>query len=233
MTNHQQPALELRTDVARPHWRVRLFVETPAGLRRKTFIVGYKGEISLKEARQRRMDLLAKANHSGLHDSGGMTFNDLVERFNALRMASVKASTAAFYKANLDRYVLPALGEYTLDLIGRLQVEQFHAGLSKLSWSTRKGIMATLRVVLSAAVEWRLIEYNPTQRLKLGRKSARYTKAIPTAEQWRALVEALPADTSLLVRMLAITGLRISEAISLKWCKHHMNPTIPGTECGT
>ena len=96
---HQQPRLELRRDVERPHWRIRAFVETPAGLRRRNFIVGYKDEISLKEARRRRLELLAKINHGDLRDSGGMTFRDLMARFDELRMPSLKASTQGFYRS--------------------------------------------------------------------------------------------------------------------------------------
>ncbi len=216
-TTYQQPKLEMRRDVPRPHWRIRLFVETPEGLRRRNFIVGYRDEMTLKQARQKRLELLAKANHGDLRDAAGMTFSDLAERFRELRMPAVKASTAGFYRQHLDHHIGPYFSDYPLDRIGRLQVEQFASSLAKLSWSTRKGIMATLSAVLAAGVEWRLLEYNATIGVKLGRRVAKYVKAIPSPEQFRSLVEALDANTALLVRMLAITGLRVSEAIALKW----------------
>jgi integrase len=40
---------------------------------------------------------------------------------------------------------------------------------------------------------------------------------MPSSAQLRALTEALDASTGLLVRLLAVTGLRVSEAIALKW----------------
>ncbi len=216
-TTYQQPKLEMRRDVPRPHWRLRLYIETPQGLRRRNFIVGYRDEMTLKQARRKRLELLAKANRGDLLDPGGMKFSDLVQRFRELRMATVKASTAGFYRQHLDHHLMPHFGEYSLDRIGRLQVEQFVATLSKLSWSTRKGVMATLSAVLAAGVEWRLLEYNATIGVKLGKRAAKYAKAIPTPAQFQALAEALDANTGLLVRMLAITGVRVSEAIALRW----------------
>ncbi len=174
--NYQQPRLELRKDVPRPHWRIRLFVETPSGLRRKNFVVGYRDEMTLKQARQKRLELLAKANHGDLRDAGGMKFGDLVTRFDELRLPALKLSTQGFYRENIARYLTPYFADYAIDRIGRLQVEQFAASLAKLSWSTRKGIMATLSAVLAAGVEWRLLDYNATIGVKLGKKTARYTR---------------------------------------------------------
>lgn len=214
---HQQPRLELRRDVRQPHWRIRAFVESPTGLRRRNFIIGYKGEISLKEARRRRLELLAKINRGEFRDSGGLTFRELVEKFTELRMPTLKTSTQEFYRDTLRRCILPHFGDYRLERIGRLQVEQFAAGLGKLAWSTRKGVFATLCAVLNAAVEWRLMESNPARGIRLGQRTARYQKAIPSAEQFRAIVAALNANLGLLVTLLAVTGLRISEAVALRW----------------
>jgi hypothetical protein len=99
-------------------------VPTPSGLHRQNFIVGYKDEIGLKEARKRRLELLAKANSGLLHHSGGMTFAELVERFKELRLPSLKASTLGFYSQHLTHHLLPAFGELELEQVSRLRIEQ-------------------------------------------------------------------------------------------------------------
>ena len=213
---HQQPRLELRRDVERPHWRIRAFWRS-RGLRRRNFVVGYKDEMTLKQARQKRLELLAKINRGDMRDSNGMTFRELVAKFLELRMPTLKASTQGFYRQHMDHHLLPFFGDYSLERIGRLQVEQFAAKLSKLAWSTRKGVVATLSTILDAAVEWRLMEYNAARGIRLGQRTARYEKAVPSPEQFRAIVDALDDNLGLLVTLLAVTGIRISEALALRW----------------
>ena len=95
---NQQPKIELRKDVPRPYWRLRLFVPTPTGLRRRNFDLGFRDETTRKQANKQRLELLAKVNRGELHDSGGMKFSDLVVRFRELRLPSLKASTQALYR---------------------------------------------------------------------------------------------------------------------------------------
>jgi|SRR5665213_834651 len=91
---NQQPKIELRKDVPRPYWRLRLFVPTPTGLRRRNFDLGFRDETTRKQANKQRLELLAKVNKGELHDSGGMKFSDLVARFRELRLPSLKARSA-------------------------------------------------------------------------------------------------------------------------------------------
>ena len=74
---NQQPKSELRRDVPRPYWRFRLFVPTPSGLRRKNYNLGFRDGMTRKQANKARLELLAKVNRGGLHDSGGMDFSTL------------------------------------------------------------------------------------------------------------------------------------------------------------
>jgi integrase len=214
---NQQPRIELRKDVPRPFWRLRLFLPTPAGLKRHNFNLGFRDETTRKQANQKRLDLLAKANRGELCDSGGMTFRVLAEKFVELRLASLKSSTAGFYRQHLNHHLLPHFGDFVLERIDRLAIEQFLLAKASLSWSTRHGVLATFSAVLKAAVEWKALNHNPAHGLTLPRKSEKYSKAIPSPAQLQSLLERLDADTGLLVKVLALTGLRVSEAIALKW----------------
>jgi integrase len=213
---NQQPKIELRKDVPRPYWRLRLFVPTPDGMRRRNFNVGFRDETTRKQANKHRLELLAKVNRGELHDSGGMKFSGLAERFRELRLPSLKASTQALYQQHL-KHLLPAFGDYELEQITRLRIEQFLASKSSLSWWTRRGILTVLSAVLGAAVEWRALDHNTAIGIKLPKKTEKNPKTIPSSEQLRLVTEALDASTGLLIRLLAVTGLRISEVIALKW----------------
>jgi len=214
---NQQPKIELRKDVPRPYWRLRLFVPTPTGLRRRNFDLGFRDETTRKQANKKRLEMLAKVNKGELHDSGNMKFRDLVERFRELRLPSLKASTQALYQQHLEHHLLPGFGDYELEQINRLRIEQFLVSKSGLSWWSRRGILTVLSAVLGAAVEWQALDHNATIGITLPQKTVKNPKVIPTAEQWQSLVAALDADTGLLVRLLAVTGLRVSEAIALRW----------------
>jgi integrase len=214
---NQQPRIELRKDVPRPFWRLRLFLPTPSGLKRHSYNLGYRDETTRREANKNRLELLAKANRGELCDSGGMTFRELAEKFVELRLPSLKVSTQDFYKRRLDGHLQPHFGDFTLERINRLTIEQFCVSKDKLAWRYRRGILATLSAVLKAAVEWKALNHNPAHGITLPRKSDKYGKAIPSPAQLQSLLERLDADTGLLVKVLALTGLRISEAIALRW----------------
>jgi integrase len=214
---NQQPKIELRKDVPRPYWRLRLFVPTPTGLRRRNFDLGFRDETTRKQANKQRLELLAKVNKGELHDSGGMKFSDLVARFRELRLPSLKASTQGLYQQHLEHHLLPTFGDYELEQINRLRIEQFLASKSSLSWWSRRGILTVLSAVLGAAVEWNALDHNAAIGITLPKKAEKNLKVIPSPEQWRSLVASLDANTGLLVRLLAITGLRVSEAIALRW----------------
>lgn len=213
----QQPKLELRRDVARPYWQLRLFVPTPDGLRRRPFKLGYRDELSRKAANKARLELLAKVNGGNLRHSGGMTFAELTERFVAMRGATMKASTLAFYKQVIDWHLLPAFGRFSLEQVTRLQVEALLASKSSLAVATRRGIRATVSVLFSAALDWQLVEHNPAARVRLGKQGTVREKATLTPAQFQRLVQGLDSKTALLVRLLAVTGMRISEAAGLRW----------------
>jgi integrase len=184
---------------------------------RHNFNLGYRDETTRKQANKKRLEILAKANRGELCDPGGMTFRELEQKFRELRLPMLKASTRVLYRQHLDHHLLPYFGEFVLERIDRLAVEQFLSAKAKLSWWTRRGLLSVLSTLLKAAVQWRAVNYNAAQGISLSRKSEKYGKAIPSAAQLQSLLERLDANTVVLVKLLTLTGLRISEAIALRW----------------
>ena len=84
--------------------------------------------------------------------------------------------------------------------------------------------VAPLKALLATAVEDRLIRWNPSLGLRLTNAAAdtgddgeeTHAKAL-TQDELRGLLAATGEDRRLLVRFLALTGLRISEALALTW----------------
>lgn len=216
---HQHGKLEVRSDGRRAYYRVRVWVATPEGIRRKAFFIGYKDETPLKAARQRRLEILAKANGGTLQDTTGTTFKALVDRFNALRLPQLKASVRSLYAQHLKRHIIPVFGDADVTKITRLWIEEWldAKAKDKLSWWTRHGMLATLSAVCSAAVEWRLMESNPCRGVSCGRKEEKREKRVFAPVELQAVLAALDARTRLLCAMLAITAVRVGEAIALRW----------------
>jgi integrase len=80
--------------------------------------------------------------------------------------------------------------------------------------------LAPVKALLATAVEEGLIRSNPSAGLRLIQPTdgadVKRVKALTEAEL-KALIEAAPTDWRLLVEFLAQSGLRISEALALRW----------------
>jgi integrase len=81
--------------------------------------------------------------------------------------------------------------------------------------------LAPVRAMLATAFEEGLIRSNPAAGVRIAQRveehaDAERAKAL-TEDELRALVEEMPEEWKLLVEFLAQTGLRISEALALRW----------------
>lgn len=143
----------------------------------------------------------------------------------------LREGTRRHYATALDRHVLPALGEVTLQGLRRAHVRDLVAGLVRggLSRKSASNIRGVLHAVLSEAREDGIIAVNPatglgrTRAARLaptrGERAAR-VRAL-TGVQLGALLDAtervLAFDRALLVRVVALTGMRLGEVTGLKW----------------
>lgn len=82
---------------------------------------------------------------------------------------------------------------------------------------TRKKIIGTLKTALRRAVAWGELKDDPTKGLLLPRvPRKKYT--VLTREGWVKLLEAAKSSRHYpLIRLLAVTGMRLGEALGLKW----------------
>lgn len=142
----------------------------------------------------------------------------------------VAASTQAKYDHYLDGHILPAFGQISLDQIRRIAVKVWAIGLrARYSTATVRGIVTLLSLVLTAAVEERMIATNPIQGLRINEPRARQTnghaaqpsrrRPIPTTEQIPAIAhraEILGGRSAyVMVLIAAYTGMRWGEISGL------------------
>ena len=136
----------------------------------------------------------------------------------------LKPRSVVAYARQLENHILPALGRLELRRIGRGQVREFLSGeLGRgASVGTVALTLAVLRSLLNAALEDGLVTANPAARLgralRLPSKAERteHVKALNT-DQVRDLCAAAAPEWRPLWFLVSRTGVRIGEALVLKW----------------
>ena len=142
--------------------------------------------------------------------------------------ASLKPGTQEGYEQKLRKHILPILGQRRLRNLTRgdvrsLLAEKLQAGLSR---DTVRLIHATLRAMLAAAVEDEILKANPAsgvgRSLRLAASKDERSESIKamTRDQLEAflgqVLHTAPTFWALFW-LMSRTGLRISEALALKW----------------
>jgi integrase len=136
-----------------------------------------------------------------------------------------KPSTAGFYSQFLRLYVQPRFGEFRLDNIQREQVKRFISDLRarKFSKNTIRLAVSTLRAVLNAAVEDKLLERNPAERLGRFVKSEKATREATSLnphevdQLLKAAREGLELADYALILTAVRAGLREGEIAAVQW----------------
>jgi integrase len=151
-----------------------------------------------------------------------MNFCELSERWEGVAIPTLKLSTGAHYRNALRAYVIPAFGKRRISTIGRFDVETFLSQHSKqYSRSTLRSMRVSLSLVMAWAVACGWIGKNPCAGVKLPRDSncagKRVVRTILKPAQVSAIAKELEEPYSTLVLFLAVTGLRVGEAVAIKW----------------
>lgn len=163
-----------------------------------------------------------------------LTFEEYAETWSTVTVPSTcKESTEADYKSILTNHVLPTFRKMPINEIKKADIKTFlmkkyNAGVSK---STVKHIKSVVSGVLNLAVEDETILINPAQRMgKLFHKDEVHNLIDPlTRDEIKQLLktfrEKFPEHYGLCL-LLARTGMRIGEAMALKWDDIDFNQRI-------
>ncbi len=143
----------------------------------------------------------------------------LLKWWNTYYKPAVAPGTASKARNNINTHLIPSLGSIQLQslrtdhiqaMINRLQAQNYAP-------ATIKGIYTTLLSALNQAEDNNLIVRNPARKAKLP-KIQQQEISILTPDESRQLLEALPdTDNARIIRLMLWTGMRIGEAIGLRW----------------
>jgi integrase len=180
--------------------------------------LGTLAELPTKTAARRKLEeLMSKKTETPL--AKDMTFQELAERWMAAVGPTKKASSLDTYKRAL-RYVLPTFGRYEIKTINKERIQLFLAETArKYSHSVLKASRTVLSMTLGWAAECGWIERNPCENIPLPKQAGgkRVKRVALNAEQAAAIAGELEEPYATLVLVLYVTGLRIGEALGLKW----------------
>jgi integrase len=183
-------------------WRDESGRQCKRGFARKVDADRYRAEVEHKLHTGSYVDPVA----------GRRTFRDYAE---AWRLAQPhRPNTAANTRSRLEKHIYPVIDDRPIAGIRPTEVQALVSGL-KVSASSVRPIVGTLKAIFSAAVRDRVIGLNPAERITLPEQPR--NRVVPlTVEQVEAIVAALPKRYRALAVVGAGTGLRQGELFGLQ-----------------
>lgn len=151
-----------------------------------------------------------------------MALSDLFAKWKKVASASLKKTTYEHYVNAVTAYVVPVFGDREITCIERYELESFFSTqAAKYSRSTIRSMRISLGVLLSYAVRNGWLKEDPSKGVKLPRAEncagRRVQRKVLTPSQTTSIAEKLSEPYATLLLFLAVTGLRIGEALAIKW----------------
>jgi integrase len=136
---------------------------------------------------------------------------------------AAKPRTVAFYREKLKRLLeYGPLASAKLDDIDEAVIDRYiQERRRRVSPATVNRQLATLRRLLRLAYDWKIIERVPRIRLLPGERNRDF---VLSQEQEGAYLAAAPQPLRDVAALIVETGLRVGEALSLRWSDVHLVP---------
>jgi integrase len=151
-------------------------------------------------------------------DTGPATFGAVIDRYLAEELPD-RHSTARGYRSWLRNHVKPKWGEYPLQQIKPMSVEQWLKGLD-LAPKSKGHLKNQMRMVFNCAMRWELVPYqlNPISLVRVKDVSKRMRQPIAlTVGQFQTILDNIPEPFRTMCVVAGCLGLRISEVLGLQW----------------
>ncbi len=203
-------------------YRVRVKWRDPKTGKFKEIDRTFEGLASPAEANGRREELRARLEAGELEARARMRVQDYAHSWLNTKLPTLKPSTANRYATALDVHALPCIGDMYMDAVEHADIVGLRDRLAeRLAPATVNSALRVLRTMFGDAVVELDLPRDPTARTKaMTEARADGDPNCLTGEQLARLLDAVQRTTPRhypLFRLLAETGMRISEATSLRW----------------
>ena len=184
----------------------------------KSLILGtVEQHVTESQARRAAQALLLRINVEN-PNAGVVNFGAVIERYLAEELPD-RHSTARSYQSWMRNHIKPKWGEYPLQQIKPLAVEQWLKGLD-LAPKSKGHLKNQMRIVFNCAMRWELLPYqaNPMGFVRVKDVSKRVRLSVVlTIQQFRQVLEHIPEPYRTMCIVAGCLGLRISEVLGLQW----------------
>jgi integrase len=202
-------------------WEFRYYESTDKGSRlRKTATVGTVDKYKNKALAQKAVEaLLLKLNsETPQQRMAVVTFGAICDRYIQEELPE-RHSTSRSYRSNIKNYLKPRWGDYLLDHVRPMAVEDW---LKKLPMApkSKTHIRSVMHLMYECATRWELFTDQRNTialaRVKSGSKR-RQRPTILTVEQFETIVTMLKEPYRTMAYIAQCLGLRVSEIAALQW----------------
>jgi integrase len=205
--------------------------DAETGKSRPRWVGGFPTRAAAKSARDGARHAVNRGTYVAPQN---LTVRTYLERWVVAHAVELKPSTAESYRANIRRYLLPAIGQERVQALSpsglsvafrKMEATGGHGG-RPVSPRTVQFARAVLRKALADAVVDRVIEVNPV----IGSKVATVEKpqhTTWTGEQLHAFLDHVAERRLLpLFALAAATGMRRGELMALRWSDVDLDASI-------
>jgi integrase len=202
-------------------WEFRYYESTEqGGRRRKSCIVGTVEKMPTKAHAQKAVEalLLTLNSETPQQRMAAVTFGAICDRYMQEEMPE-RYSTAKSYRSNIVKHLKPRWGEYLLEKIRPMAVEDWLKNLDMASKS-KAHLRSVMHLMFQCAARWELFneQRNPIALVRVkGGSKRRKRPAILTADQFQSIVSQLKEPFRTMVLVAQCLGLRVSEIAALQW----------------
>ena len=206
-------------------WRVRARVPDPltGQVKQVSRTTGYRiADHTRRRAEQKMKEIVAElekaANAEVIQDDP--LFSETVKRWREHKAATLRESTMTAYDYNINKHILPRLGNLRTREITMYHIRKFYDDLLKThKVKTVRKIHLIVSGAMEDAVVNRIRSDNPASHIKLP-KAEKYTGAALSGGDLDKLLRYLdtaaePIKTAMLLAVIA--GLRREEVCGLRW----------------
>jgi integrase len=189
---------------------------------RRSIVLGTLASIPTRRRARTLLDAKLCDLNAGRHQpQSALSFKHFIEEvWRPTILPTMKFSTQKLYPHLLRRHLLPIFGDRPLCEIRRVDIQRFvteKMTRQNLSWQTAVHLRNLMSGTLERAVEWGYLEANPARRIKMPPMQRRRKTIVLTREQLATLLKVLQEPVKMLAITVAMTGLRIGEALALRW----------------